>query len=328
MVKTNTLLSLLILMLSVFSSSCGVMQIIVVDTTASLLADASHEIETEANLKMFKKGLPANLKQMEGLLFLSPENERMLISLTKGYAAYAFVVSETEMMKNHLAGEEENPAVKKQLLLNYSKALNYGMRFLNLNGIAYGDLQREMGNTNGIISLLDKKLDDEGMHYEGVLFTAQALGSLIFAQKDKVEMLSQLPIVKSLFDWVCAKEPNINFGACDIFYGIYEAGRPRMMGGNPEKGKRIFLSLIKRMPANWLARTSYVRFYLIPMMDEDGYKDQKFYLEKMAKLLARNSIWKTDTSTPAEMKNKGLRLYQALAIKRFNIIKKNEEELF
>ena len=64
------------------------------------------------------------------------------------------------------------------------------------------------------------------------------------------------------------------------------------------------------------------------MMDEEGYNDQKFYLEKMSKILSNNSIWKMNSTTPKEMKNKGLRLYQTLAIKRFNIIKQNEEELF
>ena len=176
------------------------MQIIVVDTTASLLADASKEIETEGNLEMFKKGLPANLKQMEGLLFLSPQNETMLVSLIKGYAAYAFVVSETEMMKFQLADEDEDPIVKEQYLQNYSRALSYGIKFLNLNGITYRDLQKEMGRANGITFLLDKKLDDTDLHYDGVLFTAQSLGSLILAQKDQMEMISQLPIVKSLFE--------------------------------------------------------------------------------------------------------------------------------
>ena len=59
-------------------------------------------------------------------------------------------------------------------------------------------------------------------------------------------LVSNLPIVKGLFDWVCSKSPNINFGACDIFYGAYQAQRPLMLGGNPEKGKEIFLKVEKK----------------------------------------------------------------------------------
>lgn len=311
------------------TSSCGVFQVVAVDTTASLLSEASKEIESETNLEMFKNGLPANLKQMEGLLYLSPNNEKLLVSLIKGYAAYSFVVLETEMMDAQLKGDDDNPQVKEQLIINYTKAFRYGLRLLKKNGVSYTDLIKASNNTNGIVSLLDSKLGTgNDLYFEGVLFIAQSLGGLVLSQKDRMDMISQLPIVKSMFDWVCIKKPNINFGACDIFYGIYEAGRPRMLGGDPEKGKEIFLSFIKNNPNNWLGRTAYIRFYLLPMLDEDGYNDQKFYLEKMSELFRQSKSWKVNRDWPLEMKNEGLRLYQSVAIRRFEIIKNNEEEIF
>ncbi|MBT6326282.1 MAG: hypothetical protein HOJ35_09965, partial [Bdellovibrionales bacterium] len=166
--KYNLSLVFIFFVIINLTSSCGVFQVVAVDTTASLLSEASKEIESETNLEMFKNGLPANLKQMEGLLYLSPNNEKLLVSLIKGYAAYSFVVLETEMMDAQLKGEENNPELKEQLIVNYTKAFRYGLRLLKKNGVSYTDLIKASNKTNGIVSLLDSKLGTgNDLYFEG-----------------------------------------------------------------------------------------------------------------------------------------------------------------
>lgn len=310
-------------------TSCGLVQKIGVKSTATALYDASYELETEGNLTNVAQGVPANLKLIEALLFLEPENEKLLVSLIKGYTALAFAVHETNYLNDKLS-DNEKKFNHNQAILNYSKAMDYGIRFLKLHDVHYQDLIAKMKEDGGIIKHLDNNLDDEMLFLEAVVFTAQSLGSLALLQKTSPSMIAQAPIVKSMYDWVCTKKPTINFGACEIFYAVNEAGRPKMLGGNPQKGKEIFLKAIKKYPDNWLIRVMYIQFYLIPMLDEEGYKKQAFVLEKLLRQYEKYQKWHFNKSKN-EFKafdNKRLRIYQAIAIERYKIIKKYAKEIF
>jgi len=320
-------LNLILAMTLIALSSCGIVQKVAVNTTGNLLFDATEEIETEGNMKIFADAIPGNLKMMEGLLFLEPLNSKILVGLSKGYAGLAFAVNETGWMHEKYQDIEDGPH-RQQMILNYSKALDFGLRFLEGEGISFNDLKSSMNKDNGIVELLEENLDDDTLSLEGALFTAQAMGSLILAQMNSMTMVAHLPIVKGIFDWVCVKKPDLKHGACDIFYGAYEAARPRMLGGNPEKGKKIFQEMFKKYPHNWIGRTAYIRFYLIPMADEDGYKEQKFLLQKAKSRFDASRGWKPLAKDYPEFSIKGLLLYQSLAMKRFEIIKKYEKDLF
>ena len=94
---------------------------------------------------------------------------------------------------------------KEQAIVNYSKALKYGLRFLKLNGISQKKLTKNMRKKDGIKTLLDNNLSDSDHHLMGVLFTGQSLAGLInLYGKDKMALAGQLPVEKGLFDWVCA----------------------------------------------------------------------------------------------------------------------------
>ena len=46
--------------------------------------------------------------------------------------------------------------------------------------------------------------------------------------------------------------------------------------------------VIKKFPNNWLVRTAYMRFNLIPLSDEEGYKGQKIVLENASDIFKKN----------------------------------------
>lgn len=298
-----------------------------VGTTASLLSKAAYEMETESNWENFKNGVPANLKTIEGLLYIDPENEDLLSALVKGYAAYGFAVHETLYLKDMLLETDKN-FHKNQALMYFTKALNYGKRYLKVNGIEFNSFISNANEKNYTINSLNDELSGDLRDVETVVFMGQALGSLINLQKNRMTLVAQLPITKSLFDWSCSKRPDVANGICDIYYATYESSRPRMLGGNPAKGKKLFLEAIKKYPDNWLVRMSYIQYYLIPMMDEEGYKDQKFFLRSAKKKHETNVIYNGKNSKDSTFAKARLRFYQALAIKRFDIVNKIEKEIF
>lgn len=300
-----------------------------VSGSSGLLYSASTEAEAEPNYEIFKSGVPGNLMLMEGLLAESPENKDILLTLTKGYAGVAFAVNETEMHSEEWS-EAKSENGKSQALFNYTRAMNFGLRYLKTNNISLSELLEKVNEPQGVTHLLDKRLSSDKKDLELVLFTAQSIGALINLQKDNISLVAQLPLAKSMFDWVCMKKPQINYGTCDIFYGAFEAGRPKMLGGNPEKGKEIFLQAIAKHPHNWLIRTSFMLYYLIPQNDKDGFLVQIDYLKK--KQAEFNSFY-VYTSNP-EAKNvdwnreKSVRLYQSLALKRLELMEKHQKQFF
>lgn len=319
-------LSLLLILFTLNSCSFNSMA---VSGSSSLLYNASTEAEAEPNYEIFKSGVPGNLMLMEGLLAESPENKDILLTLTKGYAGVAFAVNETEMHSEEWS-EAKSETGKTQALFNYTRAMNFGLRYLKTQNISLSELLEKVNEPQGVGHLLEKRLSNDKKDLELVLFTAQSIGALINLQKDNISLVAQLPLAKSMFDWVCMKKPQINYGTCDIFYGAFEAGRPKMLGGNPEKGKEIFLQAIAKHPHNWLIRTSFMQYYLIPQNDKDGFLVQMDYLKK--KQAEYNSFY-VYTSNP-EAKNvdwnreKSVRLYQSLALKRLELMEKHQKQFF
>jgi hypothetical protein len=289
--------------------------------------EATKGLEKEGNWHNFKVGTVPNLMLIDGLLSLKPTDTELLVTAIKGYSGYAFAVNETEYLVDYFE-ENEVSSHKKQAIYNYSKAFSYGQTLLLDNGVSWDDLVKSQNKEGGVEALLEENLSDNTQNLEGVLFSAQALGGLINLQKTDMSLVALLPVVKGMFDWVCNKSPDINFGTCQIFYGTYEASRPRMLGGNPQKGKEIFLKLIKENPNNWLARIAFVQYYILPMSEEDDYKEQKFFLETASRKLDKELMGSPKRKLDDAFSVPRLRLYQSLAVKRYSIIKKFEEDLF
>lgn len=309
-------------------SSCSFNRM-AISSSSGLLYNVSLEVEAQPNYEIFKNGVSGNLMLMEGLLSESPENKDILLTLTKGYAGYAFAINETDM-QNEEWSESKLEAGKSQALLNYTRALNFGLRYLKTQQIELNDLLNRMNEPQGIPHLLDKRLTSDKQDLELVLFTAQSFAALINLQKDNFSLVAQLPVAKAMFDWVCMKNPQINYGMCDIFYGAYEAGRPKMLGGNPEKGKDLFLRAIENHPHNWLIRTSFMQYYLIPQNDKDGFDLQMEYLKNRQDDFNATYVYSTDPKALNVTWNKEsrLRFYQALALKRFELINKYQKQFF
>lgn len=309
-------------------SSCASFNRAGVALSSGAIYQASTEIQSEANWEILRKSIPGNLKLLEGLHSVNPKNRNLLASLTKGYAGQAFAVDETLWLKDYLRGTHRNSPHGKQAIYNYSRALKYGLIYLSSKGVSYEELKQLIRTENGVFDLLDTKLSSSSdRDLEVVLFTAQSLAGLINLQRTDMIILAELPVAKEMFDWVCANRPKINFGACDIFYGAYEAGRPVMLGGNPEKGKEHFLRVIEKFPDNWLGKISYMQYYLIPLGHQDEFEAlfDDFYQHEKA--LDDYLSWHPMREDDLEI-NEDLLIFKSIAIKRFQIINQLKSELF
>lgn len=308
-------------------SSCSSIRSLALKTAAPMFMDSMAGIEAEGNWEAFKKGTPGNLALIDGLLAVRPADEYLLVSAIKGNSGYAFGVHETLYLEDKLA-ENDKTFHKDQAIAYYAKAFDYGQAYLKANDLTVTDLQNALKDQKGIRGLLESQLSGDQLSLEGIVFTAQALGSMINLQRENIQLISYLPVVKGMFDWACDIDPTIGHGMCQIFYGSYEAGRPAMLGGNPEKGRSIFEKMISEQPNNWLARVAFVEYFAVPQYNEEVYNRQKKDLMKYEQLLKAELNWSPGKEKDGAFSNKRLRLYQAIAIKRFQIIRKYEKDIF
>lgn len=306
-------------------SSCSLIKKAVIAPTGMLIYDASFDQQIENDWEMFEKSLYGNIKLLESLLSQDESNKNLLASLTKAYAAKGFAIDETYYLADHFA-EKEKSIHLEAALISYTKAMQYGLRYLEAEGIPADVLSNQVNTPDKFKEYLDSELSYSLRNKEVVLYLAQSLGSLVNLQRTNMKIISYLPLAKSMFDWVCADDPDFNFGTCDIFYASYDAGRPKMLGGNPENGKRRFIDGIKKYPENYLLRISYVQYFAIPMMEEDIYNEQVNSIEKFEEKFEDQKYWQGEKIT-LPSKNY-LNVFNLIALKRKNIIKKFEKNIF
>jgi hypothetical protein len=309
----------------ILASSCQMVRSVGVNATSGILKESSAEVNTEANYEFFKKSAAANLKIVEGLWFSQKENESLLTLLIKGYAGVAFGINETEYLHDQLS-DNEIEVNKKQALYNYSKSFRYGLEFLKLNDIS----EDEVFNKEAPIKIR-KKLTSElsSDDREAVFYFAQAWGGMINLQRDDVAMMANLGTVKALMDWVCDQDYEFENGSCYLFDAVYEAGRPRMLGGSLKKGNEIFQKVMKKYPEHLLAKITYLQFFVIPTMNEVEFAKvvEGMTLDKSAFEGVKNYS-QMNQETERFLNHPELNLYNAIALKRLEIILKNRQDLF
>ncbi len=307
----------LALFVAILASSCSSVNKLAVDSSSSLFLEFSDAIKEQDNVELVKEALGSNLLSMESLLRVSEGNKNLLAALTKTYVTYASLINETEMMEEAFVNLKAEKA-KKQAIINYSKAINYGLKYLTQYEVTYENLTNKLNESQGIVLLLDQKLSDKKINHEVVFFTAQALMALSVLKKDETTFSSQEALGKAMLNWSCLKNASIEYGACQIFHGL-----------DSKYAKEVFSQAIENHPHNWFIRTIYIQSYLIPQKDEEGFKAQMNQMALLADEFSDEQVFSSIArKKPEWMMESRLRLYQAIAIKRYEILKQYKAQIF
>ena len=303
-------------------SSCSLINMGAVKTTVNVIHAGSDEILTEANWEMFRQGTPANLKMLEGLWFADRSNKKLMTLLAKGYSGYGFGVHETQALPSILL--EEDSDAKEQAILSYEKAIFYGLKLLEHAGIDQEKFFRKEFSTN-LAKEFDQKFETEDL--VGIFYFAQSLGSSINLQRDNIAKMAYLNHVREMLNWVCGKAPDLEQGSCSLAQAVIEASTPSILGGSQQRAAEMFKNLISMQPYNHMVRLSFIQYHVIPMLDEDLYREQ-------VKLLANEiAIWQRGIKDPLKKAKKyhgkqKFNLHNSIAKKRYEKLISIEKKLF
>lgn len=314
-----------VILTAIVVTGCSSIQKIGVRTTANMLDKASKEMTREADLIFFASATPANIQVMEGLWYIDPTNKVIISNLIKGHGGHGFAIAETNYLEHQLKDIEESE-FKASAIASYTKAFKYGIKYFQLKGIS-AEVLTNPTKVDGLKkSLLDSFDEDDKV---AVFYTAQAWGGLINLQRNNMSLMNQLSNVKALMDWVCSQDPEFENGSCHLFYAMYEASRPPMLGGSLEKAKALFEKLIKKYPYHLFVRVAFIQYYIIPTMDEVLYAQQSETLIREFKDWSRVlNIGLDPQQKSPYLKHSKYNLYNAVGKKRFEIIHSLRNEIF
>lgn len=317
-------MQLLIHSLSIFLLiSCASIKKLAINQSALLFKDAAKGVNKESNYNFFQESTLPNLKTLEGLHFANPENESLLVLLIKGYTGYAFGIVETDHYEDLLSEKYDSEGVVK-VKAAYTRAIDYGIKYLKLRGIAKEELFKRSGSEKVLKTFKGTEDNDEK---NALFYMAQAMGGIVSLEKQNMYLLTTANLIKTMVDIVCKKDKNFENGACDMFYGAYEASRPKMMGGGLEKAKGYFVKVIEKYPDNLLAKLTYMQYYLLPKGEKKKFNRELRKLgRKFEEFNQVNNFG--DSIQSIDKLDENFNLFNAIAYERYKKLNKLKNKLF
>lgn len=265
----------------VFSLSC-VPKKLTVRATATLLENGRPAIEQESDVEMARTSSVVLLKQVEGLVLSDPNNKKLLGLLARGYASYAFGFIEEEEFRRR-----ESLPLKAEF---YRRGLHFGLRTLSISKDAPFDTWKRA------VAHLNKK------DVPAMFWTAFNWAGLIRLKTDAPENLVDLSKANLLMERVRQLDPTYHYGMVDVYFGIQEAMKPAIVGGDPKKAKQYFEEAMAKSGEKFLmAPLLYYQFFA-SQRDEEAttahgleqkifqFDVEQFPEQRLANILAKRRL--------------------------------------
>jgi len=269
-------------------AACGPKDL-AVNSTSEVLAAAQPSLQQEADYELARQAIPGALKTIEGFWISGYGNgaakARLEKILTEGYCQYgtAFVEDDWEVAKfaKDIPAIEYHNARASHI---FTRCMNYAMTTLG------SGFQKDIFGTTDVAM---KRIAGTSNRFP-LLFAGTALGSLINHNLTRVEMISYLPVVEAIMLRVIDLDKKNGLPANKthaalpyLALGMLYSGKPKSMGGEPEKAKAMFEQALAITDGKFLLARALMG-YRVGLQTND----QKFFHEQLSKVLETDpAIW-------------------------------------
>ena len=272
-------------------ASCSLPQNLAVNSTSAVLEKAQPSLQQESDYELARMAIPGSLKTVESFWITGYGNDDARVKLekilTEGYCQYgtAFVEDDWEVAKfaKDLQATEYHNARASHI---FTRCMNYALKNLG------SDWQKDVfGPTDAAM----KRIDSTGSGKRfWMLFAGTALGSLINHNLTRVEMLAYLPVVEHLMlhiidlDKKNGAPSNKTYAALPyLALGMLYSGKPKAMGGEPEKAKAMFEEALKITNDKFLLARALMGYRVGVQTN-----DEKFFHDQLSKVLETDpAVW-------------------------------------
>jgi hypothetical protein len=249
------------------------------DTTAGFLAEAAPAARAYFDYETAGQGAANGILQLEGLHRVSPDNERLTLTLAQAYVAYAFgwVMDQQEQAMFELRYEEADHHQQRAYLM-YTRAQQLVMSVMSdrdegIERVVHGDPEK-------LRAYLREHYDDPEDDIEIVFWAALSWGSAV-TNAPSMDSLIDLPAVRVLAEHSIALDESYENGGALTLLGGFDASYPEQLGGNWKKGREYFeRALFVSKGRNHIHLINFARTYAV------NAQDKELFLALMQEILA------------------------------------------
>ena len=189
-------------------------------STATLMDRGVAAYYEEADPQLAREAMASQLKFVEGLMQSDPKDPRLNRLAAEGFGSYTFLFI-----------EDSQPERAKAL---YLRGRDYALRSFSARPALAG-LAAMMPDD------LEKALKSAGKAEAPALFWAALCWSgFINLSKDSPDAVAELPKAAAIMKRSHELDPDYNFAGSDMFFGVYFASRPKLLGGDTAKAQEHF----------------------------------------------------------------------------------------
>jgi hypothetical protein len=257
---------------------CGGVSEFAANATAGFLADAAPAVRAYFDYETAGAAAANGLVQLEGLHRVSPNNERLTLSLAQSYIAYGFGWVMDRQEEAALAGRyEEADQQKQRAYLMYSRAQALTLRLMRARDPRIEQIL--IGDPDKLAAYLREHYDDPEHDTELVFWSAVAWGSAM-TNAPSLDALIDLPAVKALAQHSVLLDEKYENGGALALLGGFEASYPEQLGGDWQKGRAYFeRALLISGRRNQLHHINFARTYAV------NAQDRQLFLSLMREVL-------------------------------------------
>ncbi len=234
-------------------AACSAVNHVAVLSTADIMTLGRGATLEEPDYQLAREAMPAQLKLIETLIASEPANRDLRRLAAEGFGGAAFLFI-----------EDAEPARAKGF---YRRGRDHALTALALKS-------RFIGLANKPLDAFQAALKTASLDDVPDLFWAGfCWAGAINLSKDDPSALADLPKAVALMTRVRELEPTFHFAGADIFFGVYYASRPRLLGGDPEKAESAFARAREATSGQYLMTDVLdARWYAVAAQDRELFK--------------------------------------------------------
>jgi hypothetical protein len=237
---------------------------------ADIMADGTAAYEQDDDLEMLESAFPANIKLLEALLVSDPDNEQLLVLLSRMIASYTYIFLEEKLEAaavENASRPVDAESLKQRAAGYYQNGIEYALRAL---AVRHPQSRRDLALVTAAGDFIRslKTADAPALYWYGF-----SLSGYINLRKDSVAAVARAHLVEKAMGRVLELDPGYFFGGAHLVLMAYYGSRSPMLGGSPARVLEHYHAL-KTLHGDRFKLTDvfYARYYLYPQQDRRQFQ--------------------------------------------------------
>jgi hypothetical protein len=263
------------LALAALTAGCSMTQM-TADMTVDVMWEASASIPQEGDTELAELSIATNLKMMEGLALISPENPKLLRMLSEGFSSYAFAFLEPRAWK--LVDSESYQARRLQGRIKrlHQRATRYARQ--RLKHLLPDVEARLEGPIDALTQALADDFDDDEL--DSLFWLGHCWSLWVAADPEDLENVASMGAIDVLLGRVYREKPAYEDGGLATYFGSAHAVLGVGIAGDLAPAKEKFEQAIQVTEGAYLLPRFLMGLHYCRAMT-----DKKCFVDAMSQVL-------------------------------------------